>query len=166
MFAFNPSMIHSTFPKTYHCYFWIILFLLSSKPVSPTAFCVSSLRSSVKSESCSVLSDCLRPPSPGALPKPGIKPGSPALQENSLSAELPGKPQKSWRFFLKLHKPHTELFPLLTCWALDSSSLHSSQPNSSCQEPECHLHDSSCSLTGEFSPDTPLQSRVLLKLRI
>ena len=31
-------------------------------------------------------------PSPGALPNPGIKPGSPALQEDSLSAEVPGKP--------------------------------------------------------------------------
>ena len=35
-------------------------FLLSSKPVSPTAFCMSSLRSPVKSESCSLLSDSFR----------------------------------------------------------------------------------------------------------
>ena len=28
----------------------------------------------------------------GDLPDPGIKPGSPALQEDSLSSELPGKP--------------------------------------------------------------------------
>ena len=34
-------------------------------------------------------------PSPGDLPNPGIAPGSPALQENSLPAELPGKP-KVW----------------------------------------------------------------------
>ena len=34
-------------------------------------------------------------PSPGDLPNPGIKPGSPALQADSLPAELPGKP--SWR---------------------------------------------------------------------
>ena len=26
MFAFNPSVIHGTFPKTHHCYFWIIPF--------------------------------------------------------------------------------------------------------------------------------------------
>ena len=32
-------------------------------------------------------------PSPGDLPKPGIKPGSPALQANSLLSELPGKPK-------------------------------------------------------------------------
>ena len=31
-------------------------------------------------------------PSPGALPEPGIKPGSPALQADSLLSELPGKP--------------------------------------------------------------------------
>ena len=31
-------------------------------------------------------------PSPGDLPDPGIKPRSPALQANSLPAELPGKP--------------------------------------------------------------------------
>ena len=29
--------------------------------------------------------------SPGDLPDPGIKPGSPALQENSLPSEPPGK---------------------------------------------------------------------------
>ena len=29
---------------------------------------------------------------PGDLPNPGIKPGSPALQADSLPAELPGKP--------------------------------------------------------------------------
>ena len=31
-------------------------------------------------------------PSPGDLPNPGIEPGSPALQADSLPAELPGKP--------------------------------------------------------------------------
>ena len=34
-------------------------------------------------------------PSPGDLPNPGIKPGSPAWQEDSLPAELPGKPSIS-----------------------------------------------------------------------
>ena len=29
----------------------------------------------------------------GDLPDPGIEPGSPALQEDSLPSELPGKPQ-------------------------------------------------------------------------
>ena len=31
--------------------------------------------------------------SPGDLPNPGVKPGSPALQVDSLPAELPGKPE-------------------------------------------------------------------------
>ena len=31
-------------------------------------------------------------PFPRELPNPGIKPGSPALQADSLPAELPGKP--------------------------------------------------------------------------
>ena len=31
-------------------------------------------------------------PSPGDLPISGIEPGSPALQADTLSAELPGKP--------------------------------------------------------------------------
>ena len=31
-------------------------------------------------------------PPPRDLPNPGIEPGSPALQANSLQAELPGKP--------------------------------------------------------------------------
>ena len=31
-------------------------------------------------------------PSPGDLPDPGIKPGSPTLQADALSSESPGKP--------------------------------------------------------------------------
>ena len=31
-------------------------------------------------------------PSPGNLPDPGMEPGSPALQADTLPAELPGKP--------------------------------------------------------------------------
>ena len=34
-------------------------------------------------------------PSPGDLPNPGIEPGSPALQADSLPAELPGKPKNT-----------------------------------------------------------------------
>ena len=33
-------------------------------------------------------------PSPGDLPDPGIEPGSPALQANSLPAELLGEPRE------------------------------------------------------------------------
>ena len=36
-------------------------------------------------------------PPPGDLLKPGIKPGSPALQADSLPTELPGKPKASCR---------------------------------------------------------------------
>ena len=39
-------------------------------------------------------------PSPGDLPDPGIKPGSPALQADSLPAELQGKPFLFWRIFV------------------------------------------------------------------
>ena len=39
-------------------------------------------------------------PSPADLPDPGIKPGYPALQSDSLSAELPGNPQL---FFIYHH---------------------------------------------------------------
>ena len=35
-------------------------------------------------------------PSPGALPDPGLEPGSPALQVDSLPAELQGKPCNSY----------------------------------------------------------------------
>ena len=31
-------------------------------------------------------------PAPGDLPNPGIEPGSPVLQADTLTAELPGKP--------------------------------------------------------------------------
>ena len=32
-------------------------------------------------------------PSPGDLPDPGIEPGSPALEADALTSELPGKPK-------------------------------------------------------------------------
>ena len=35
-------------------------------------------------------------PPPGDLPDLGIKPGSPALQADSLPSEPPGKPQKQY----------------------------------------------------------------------
>ena len=37
-------------------------------------------------------------PSPGDLPKPGIEPGFPALQADSLLTELQGKPHTSYLF--------------------------------------------------------------------
>jgi len=38
-------------------------------------------------------------PSPGDLPNPGIKSGTPALQADSLSSEPPGKPFLSFHSF-------------------------------------------------------------------
>ena len=48
----------------------------------------SSVRGILRQEHWSVLPF----PSPTDLPNPGIEPGSPALQADSLSSELPGKP--------------------------------------------------------------------------
>ena len=42
-------------------------------------------------------------PSPGELPDPGIKPGSPALQADSSPAELPGKPDVGSQVCLTLN---------------------------------------------------------------
>ena len=41
-------------------------------------------------------------PSPGNLPDPGIEPGSPALQADSLPSEPPGKPIDKAKFSLSL----------------------------------------------------------------
>ena len=74
----------------------------------------------LESESHSVVSDSWRPrglsmgfsrpeywsgwpfPSPRDLPNPGIKPGSPALQADSLPAETHGKPKNAGVGFLSL----------------------------------------------------------------
>ena len=51
-------------------------------------------------------------PSPGDLPNPGIKPGSPALQADSLPSEPPGKPKFSVSSPLShipyLHQAHSQ----------------------------------------------------------
>ena len=61
-------------------------------------------------------------PSAGDLPNPGIKPMSPTLQENSLTAEPPGKPKKTGVGSLSLLQG---IFPtqrsnggLLHCWRI------------------------------------------------
>ena len=43
-------------------------------------------------------------PSPGDLPDPGIEPGSPALQADSLPSEPPGKPPTVWTIIFKKKK--------------------------------------------------------------
>ena len=49
-------------------------------------------------------------PSLGDLPNPGIEPGSPALQTDTLTAELPGKP-KNVQTTTQLHSSHTQWKP-------------------------------------------------------
>ena len=46
-------------------------------------------------------------PSPGDLPNPGIKPRSPALQMDSLPAELPGKPVDIYDFQFSIWMKYT-----------------------------------------------------------
>ena len=46
-------------------------------------------------------------PSLGYIPYPGMEPGSPALQADSLPSEPPGKPAKEHRIGQK--KPHSNL---------------------------------------------------------
>ena len=64
-------------------------------------------------------------PSPGDLPNPGIKPGSPALQADSLPSEPPGNPklagnstkfQGLLQFFLMPQKPSMCTLVIL-CWS-------------------------------------------------
>ena len=42
-------------------------------------------------------------PSPGELPDPGIELGSPALQMDSLPAEVPWKPNFPWAIITSIH---------------------------------------------------------------
>ena len=47
-------------------------------------------------------------PSAGDLPDPGIEPGSPTLQAESLPSEPPGKPSLSYIFLVQ--RQHTKLY--------------------------------------------------------
>ena len=58
-------------------------------------------------------------PSPGGLPNPGIEPGRPALQADSLPSEPPGKPQWTMR-------PHE-----LKCWILEQRKVYLFQGHAS-----------------------------------
>ena len=68
-------------------------------------------------QSCSNLSF----PSPGDLPSPGIEPGSPALQADSLPAEPPGKPKNTGVGSLSL------LQPICSTQELNQGLLHCRQ---------------------------------------
>ena len=65
-------------------------------------------------------------PSPGGLPNPGIKPGSPALQADSLLTEPPGKliylkKEKKVNVLKTLHVLNTNLANFIgerNCWFL------------------------------------------------
>ena len=48
-------------------------------------------------------------PSPGDLPDPGIEPGSPALEADTLTSEPPGKPGRSNQSILKETNPEYSL---------------------------------------------------------
>ena len=50
-------------------------------------------------------------PSPGDLPNPGIEPGSPALQADTLSSEPPGKPKGAldWMKYSRNHHLYNSL---------------------------------------------------------
>ena len=45
-------------------------------------------------------------PSPGDLPDPEIKPGSPALQVDALPSEAPGNPWMAQGMFNKINSKH------------------------------------------------------------
>ena len=45
-------------------------------------------------------------PSPGNLPDPGMEPRSPALQEDSLPSEPPGKPRKKRKLEATVKNQH------------------------------------------------------------
>ena len=80
-------------------------------------------------------------PSPGDLPKPGIKPGSPALQTHALPSEPPGKPladtkeelksllmkqkEESEKVGLKLNIQKTKIMASgpITSWQIDRETV-------------------------------------------
>ena len=78
-------------------------------------------------------------PSPGDLPNPEIKPGSPALQADSLPAELPGKPQKGAVQFSSVQ---------FSCSVMSNSlQLHGLQhTRPQCPSPTPRVYSNSCPL--------------------
>ena len=64
-------------------------------------------------------------PSPGDLPDPGIKPGSPALQADSLLTELPGKLATDRYYSHSVYPMMVPFFGFLTSNILPSMAIHS-----------------------------------------
>ena len=60
-------------------------------------------------------------PSPGDLSNPGVKPGSPALQTDSLLSEPPEKPISYEAHLFLAEYPRAEGRHCVLCWALYSS---------------------------------------------
>ena len=57
----------------------------------------------LKDELCKLVgAQCAPFPSPGDLPNPGLKPGSPALQTDALPSEPLGKPVKNLKLLMNL----------------------------------------------------------------
>ena len=56
-------------------------------------------------------------PSPGDLPDPGIEPGSPTLQADSLPSELPGKREQGDALFFSVSKR------TWFCWDLTNAMI-------------------------------------------
>ena len=75
-------------------------------------------------------------PPPGDLPDPGIEPGSPVLQADSLMSESPRKPRCRIDKHLTLHQP------VLGCW------LPREEPGTGRRQfplAECHMDKGRCS---------------------
>ncbi|XP_070640031.1 transmembrane protein 164 isoform X7 [Bos indicus] len=107
-------------------------------------------------------------PSPGDLPNPGIEAGSPALQANSLSTELQGKPVHGHRMAHIQNGPELFVTPFGTHWMyMDLSPGLPSMSRSHChlQATDAHVEwSSSCSAVscgeyaaGAYTPE-PLSS--------
>ena len=63
-------------------------------------------------------------PSPGDLPNPGIEPGSPALQVDALTTEVPGKPYICV-YGLKLNIQRMKIMASgpITSWKIDGETV-------------------------------------------
>ena len=87
-------------------------------------------------------------PSPGDLPDPGITPGSPALQVDSLPAELPGKPKQS----LLLYTSTCLYPPPLFSTATPSPGVHGLAPLPNASLQPLFWAYSSSSLSPQLAP--------------
>ena len=101
-FSSNTTFKNSTIYTKYVCFSCSVV----SDSCDPTD--CSPLGSSVHGILQTRILECAAIPSPGDLPNPGIKPGSPALQADYLLTELRGKHWVSqvpkWRWNTKMKK--------------------------------------------------------------